>query len=66
MKLFSVNTAIYSCRCLEELASEFAVGSGDVILTSRHTLSGTAPAAMMLPAPMVTPPHTVAPAHSQQ
>ena len=46
MKLFSVNTAIYSCRCLEELASEFAVGSGDVILTSRHTLSGAALDAM--------------------
>lgn len=38
MKLFSVPTALYRCRDLAELASEFSVGAGDVILTNRHIL----------------------------
>lgn len=32
MKLLSMNTAIYSCTRLEELAAEFSIGSRDVIL----------------------------------
>lgn len=46
MKLLSMNTAIYSCTRLEELAAEFSIGRGDVILTNRYILSGAALEAM--------------------
>ena len=46
MKLLSMNTAIYSCTRLEELAAEFSIGRGDVILTNRYILSGAALDAM--------------------
>ena len=46
MKLLSMNTAIYSCTRLEELAAEFSIGRGDVILTNRYIFSGAALDAM--------------------